>query len=117
MISLKKTIQAIGGLNDNPSGLVSCDAWVNTYPTLFSYPSFDPAQLSPVGQGAYGSYQAALAKVIDTSRDEYLFCQSVVQGTPTSPFIPQQHWELSRSGVNQALELLKPGLAAFGIGD
>jgi hypothetical protein len=102
-------------LNDDPSGSVDCGAFVGLYPTLFNYPSFDPAQLSPTGQGAYGSYQAALAKVIDTSRDEYLFCVSAALGTPTSPFIPLQHWELSRSGVEQALELLKPGLAAFGI--
>ena len=115
MISLKKTVQAIGGLNDDPSGSVSCGGFVNIYPTLSTYPAFDPAQLSPNGQGAYVNYQAALAKVIDTSRDEYLFCVSVVQGTPTSPFIPQQHWELSRSGVNQAIELLNTGLGMLGV--
>ena len=94
---------------------MDCRAWANTYPPLLNYPAFDPAQLSPNGQAAYASYQAALAKVIDTSRDEYLFCMNVLQGTPTDEFIPQQQWELSRSGVEQALELLKPGLAALGI--
>jgi len=115
LISLQQTIKAVGGLNDDPSGSVSCGAFVNTYSALFGFPTYDPAQLGPTGQAALGSYQAALAKVIDTSRDEYLFCVSVVQGTPTSPFIPAQHWELSRMGVNQALELLKPALALFGI--
>jgi hypothetical protein len=97
------TIQTLGSLNDSNS--VDCQQFVKEYNHLSGLPA---------SYAGIDEYARARAQVLETSRDENLFCAAALVGANTDNTIPFLQWGASRQGTDQAANLLRPVIIALG---
>lgn len=115
MRAMRRNIQLLA--NDNPDFIVCsrdiADSVPNNYEAILNYPTYNVSGSSAVVQSAYNGYRQALEIIRSTNRDLYQFCINFLAGTNTSNEIPFQIWGPARQGVNDALGILEPGIAAL----
>lgn len=114
MLGLRRNIELLA--NDNPGNFIICSrdrppSVPDNYEEIVGYPAYDLIASSAVVQDAYNRYSQAIDIIRITNKDLYQFCVNWLIGANTSDTIPFHIWGLARQGVNDALDVLLPGIA------
>jgi hypothetical protein len=123
MLAMRLDLQAFGGLIDaavNGDGTIDCSVIVDSFEAIVAYPAMDVAGSDPAVQNAYGSYRAAVDRLMGVgpgssvaATDMVNTCREVLAGTSQGP-IPALQWTAARKVVDLAIGILSPAIVSLG---
>jgi hypothetical protein len=103
--------QIDAGLRGDP---FNCFDSVYAYDAIVQAPTLDVSTAPPEVQTAYGHYRSSIDIFGSGAYDMAQNCRELVNGTKESAMIGYQQWSIARSQVNQAIDMITPGIQMLG---
>jgi hypothetical protein len=111
MLTTRGNLQSYGGLIDAAlrTGVIECQAVVNTYDAVAGAPQFNVSGASEVVRNAHNAYLAAIDTFLTGARDMTDNCRAFL-ANPSGGSIPPQQWAYARDRVDTAVGILGPAI-------
>ena len=115
MTTTRGHMLSFGGQIDSAlgGGPFYCVDSVNLYDAVVSAPTMDVSAASPEVQNAYGHYRASIDVFRDGAGDMAGNCREAISGNEGTT-IGYHQWAMARQKVNEAIDVLSPGIKILG---
>ena len=110
MLNFGGTIDAadLGGSSTN------CVVLVNLYDEIVDAPTMDVSAEAPEVQNGYNAFQTSVSIFHEGTKDMIAHCREFVDGVISSVDIPDLQMTAARQKVNEATDILAPGIYLLG---
>lgn len=116
MVTTREQMLGFGGTIDAALGGSStdCVALVNLYDEIVDTPTMDVSAAAPEVQNAYNAFQTSVSIFHGGTNEMIEHCRKFVDGVKTSVEIPDLQMTAARQTVNEATDVLAPGIYLLG---